>query len=58
MSAAEIQDKFRTNAGLALCAADVEALEDAVMTLERQDGLRAFELLARAERRETTAAAR
>ena len=58
MSAEEVQEKFRTNAGLALSTADVEALEDAVMTLERQDGLRAFELLARAARRETADAAR
>ncbi len=53
MSAEQVQEKFRTNAGLALSAAEVEALEGAVMTLERSDDLRAFELLARAVRRES-----
>jgi 2-methylcitrate dehydratase PrpD len=56
MSAEEVREKFRTNAALALSAAEVEALEDAVMTLERSGDLDAFVGLSRAERREGVAA--
>jgi len=57
MSADEVRDKFRTNAALALSAAEVEALEEAVTTLERSGDLDAFELLSHAARCEGVAAA-
>jgi 2-methylcitrate dehydratase PrpD len=57
MSAEEVREKFRTNAALALSAAEVEALEEAVTTLERSGDLGAFELLARAARRASVTAA-
>ena len=56
MSAEQVREKFRTNAALALSAAEVEALEEAVTALERSGDLGAFELLARAARREGVAA--
>ena len=37
----EVRAKFRENAGLALAAPAVEALEEAILTLERQDDLAA-----------------
>jgi 2-methylcitrate dehydratase PrpD len=52
MTAEEIREKFRTNAGLALVPRDAEALEEAVMTLDRHADLRVFEALGRAARRE------
>ena len=57
MTAEEIREKFQTNAALALGEAEVRALEEAVMTLERRGDLEAFELLALAARREHVAAA-
>ena len=57
MSAEEVREKFRTNAALALSDEDAEALEEAVMMLERRGDLGAFEVLGRAERRERVAAA-
>jgi 2-methylcitrate dehydratase PrpD len=57
MTAEEIREKFQTNASLALGGAEVQALEEAVMTLDRRGDLDAFELLALAERRERVAAA-
>src|SRR5947209_388224 len=56
MSAEQVREKFRTNAALALSAAEVEALGEAVTALERSGDLGAFELLARAARREGVAA--
>jgi 2-methylcitrate dehydratase PrpD len=56
MTAEEVREKFRTNAALALGEAEVQALEEAVMTLERRGDLEAFELLALAARREHVAA--
>ena len=57
MSADEVREKFRTNAALALSAGEVDALEEAVMTLERSGDLGAFELLSHGARREGVAAA-
>jgi 2-methylcitrate dehydratase PrpD len=57
MSADEVREKYRTNAALALSAAEAEALEEAVTTLERSGDLGAFELLSHAARREGVAAA-
>lgn len=57
MSAGEVREKFRSNAALALDAGDVEALEEAVMTLERSDDLSAFSVLGRARLREGVAVA-
>lgn len=57
MSADQVRDKFRTNAGLALAAEEADALEEAIMTLERLDNLHALEMLARAAGREGVAAA-
>lgn len=56
MSAGEVRDKFRANAALALGRSDVEALEQAVMTLEQCDDLQALEVLSRAGRRQRVAA--
>jgi 2-methylcitrate dehydratase PrpD len=50
MSAAEVREKFRLNAALALGDSDIEALEQAVMTLEQHDDLHALEVLANAAR--------
>jgi 2-methylcitrate dehydratase PrpD len=41
MTPAEVREKYRENAGLALEAEAVEALEEALLTLEEQDDLRA-----------------
>ena len=41
MSEAQVREKFRENASLALDAASVDALEEAVCTLDAQDDLRA-----------------
>jgi 2-methylcitrate dehydratase PrpD len=41
MSADEVRDKYRENAGLALESEAVEALEESVLALEEQDDLRA-----------------
>lgn len=57
MTPAEVRDKFRSNASLALSEGDVEVLEQAIMTLERSEDLSAFGLLSRASRRESLAAA-
>lgn len=48
MGAAEVREKFRANAALALEADDVDALEEAVLTLERQHTLDFLEVLSRA----------
>jgi 2-methylcitrate dehydratase PrpD len=40
MTVGEVREKYRENAGLALDEAAVEALEEAVLTLEEQDDLR------------------
>jgi 2-methylcitrate dehydratase PrpD len=56
MSADEVRQKFRANAALALGDSDVEALEEAVMTLERREDLQAFEVLANAGLQERVAA--
>ena len=48
MTDAEVREKFRANAGLALEPDDVEALEEGVMTLERQETLDFLEILSRA----------
>ncbi|MDH5333644.1 MAG: MmgE/PrpD family protein, partial [Thermoleophilia bacterium] len=37
----EVRAKFRENASLALSQPDLEALEEAILTLERQDDLTA-----------------
>ena len=52
-----MREKFRANAGLSMTPEDVEALEEAIMTLERQRDLRGFEVLARASRRQSVASA-
>jgi 2-methylcitrate dehydratase PrpD len=41
MTPGEVREKYRENAGLALEAEAVEALEEALLTLEEQDDLRA-----------------
>lgn len=57
MTPEEVREKFRANAGLAIAENEVEALEETIMTLERCDDLRAFEVLSRAARRESAAVA-
>lgn len=57
MTAAQVREKFRANAELALAPEEVEALEGSIMTLERLEDLRAFEVLARAGRHAGVAAA-
>jgi 2-methylcitrate dehydratase PrpD len=52
MTADEVREKFRANAALALPAGEVDALEEAIMSLERLDDLRPLEVLSRAARRE------
>jgi 2-methylcitrate dehydratase PrpD len=47
MSAGEVREKFRANAALALSDSDVEALEEAVMTLEQLGDLHALEVLSK-----------
>jgi 2-methylcitrate dehydratase PrpD len=56
MTAEEIRDKFRANAALALAERDVEALEEAIMTLERRDNLDVLGVLSRAARHDVIAA--
>jgi hypothetical protein len=41
MSSDEVRGKFRENASLALAAEAVELLEEAILTLEERDDLRA-----------------
>jgi hypothetical protein len=41
MTGDEVREKYRENAGLALEAEAVEALEEALLALEEQDDLRA-----------------
>ena len=48
MSDAAVRDKFAANAGLALAPHDVEALERAILSLDRQHDLTALRVLARA----------
>jgi 2-methylcitrate dehydratase PrpD len=57
MAPAEVREKFRSNAGLALALTDVEALEEAIMTLDGHEDLSALEALSRAERYQRVAAA-
>ena len=57
MTGEQVREKFRTNAGLAIAACDVERLEESIMTIERLGDLRAFEVLARARRRESVTGA-
>jgi 2-methylcitrate dehydratase PrpD len=56
MTPAQVREKFRANARLALCESEVDALEETVMTLERCQDLGSFDVLARARLRETLAA--
>jgi 2-methylcitrate dehydratase PrpD len=56
MTAEEVRDKFRANAALALAERDVEALEEAIMTLERRDNLDVLGVLSRAARHDVIAA--
>ena len=56
MPAAEIRAKYRANAALALPDPAVEALEEAVLSLEEQPDLRAFAALAEAGVREAVRA--
>ena len=58
MSAEEVQEKFRTNAGLALSDRRCGGTRGRGHDARAPGGLRAFELLARAARRETADAAR
>ena len=57
MTAAQVREKFRANATLALAPEEVEALEESILTLERLDDLGAFRFLARASRRARVPAA-
>jgi 2-methylcitrate dehydratase PrpD len=45
MTPEQVREKFRSNAGLALSNDEVDALEEAIMTLERCADLRPFEVL-------------
>ncbi len=56
MTSAEVREKFRANAALALSETDVDALEHAIMNLDRSEELGAFGLLSRAGLRESAAA--
>ncbi len=57
MTAEQVREKFRANAGLALSGDEVDALEETVMTLERCADLRAFEVLSRTARAQRLAVA-
>jgi 2-methylcitrate dehydratase PrpD len=57
MTAEQVREKFRANAGLALPRNEVETLEEAIMTLERCEDLRPFEVLSGAAARERVAVA-
>lgn len=57
MTPEQVREKFRANAGLAISPGEVDALEEAIMTLESRGDLRAFEALSRASRPESVAIA-
>jgi 2-methylcitrate dehydratase PrpD len=50
MTPEQVREKFRSNAALALSNDEVDALEEAIMTLERCADLRPFEVLSRTAR--------
>jgi 2-methylcitrate dehydratase PrpD len=57
MTAEQVREKFRANAGLAISGDEVDALEEAIMTLERCGDLRPFEVLSRTARAQSLAVA-
>ncbi len=57
MTAEQVCEKFRANAGLAISGDELDSLEEAVMTLDRSSDLRAFEVLSAAARDHSVAVA-
>jgi 2-methylcitrate dehydratase PrpD len=57
MTAEQVREKFRANAGLAISGDESDSLEEAVMTLEHRRDLRAFEVLSAAAQDHSVAVA-